>query len=128
MKQYYVCIFASKRNGTLYVGATSDLIKRIYEHKEDLANGFTKLYRVHILVHYEMFDDVVEAIAREKQLKKWKRRWKLKLIEKKSRMEGFIQRHCIKLISGSPRSRGRLVGDDLRALRELWVPAFAGTT
>ncbi|HOG18726.1 MAG: GIY-YIG nuclease superfamily protein [Syntrophaceae bacterium PtaU1.Bin231] len=84
MKQYYVYILASKRNGTLYVGITSDLVKRIYEHKEGLTDGFTKLYRVHTLVHYEAFDDVVEAIAREKQLKKWNRKWKLELIEEKN--------------------------------------------
>ena len=66
MKCYYVYILASQRNGTLYIGVTSDLIKRIYEHKNDLAVGFIKKYRVHQLVYYEQFDDVNAAIAREK--------------------------------------------------------------
>jgi len=66
VKCYYVYILASQRNGTLYIGVTSDLIKRIYEHKNDLAVGFIKKYRVHQLVYYEQFDDVNAAIAREK--------------------------------------------------------------
>lgn len=82
MDRYYVYILASKRNGTLYVGVTNNLIKRIYEHKHDLADGFTKKYQIHNLVHYEEILDVEEAIRREKLLKKWKRMWKLNLIEK----------------------------------------------
>ncbi|MDX9822406.1 MAG: GIY-YIG nuclease family protein [Syntrophales bacterium] len=84
MKQYYVYILASKRNGTLYVGVTSDLTKRVYEHKKNLAEGFTEKYDVHSLVYYEAYGDAVDAIAREKQLKKWNRKWKLELIEKKN--------------------------------------------
>lgn len=79
---YYVYILASKRNGTLYTGVTSDLAKRVYEHKHDLVEGFTKRYQVHALVYFEQADDVYAALAREKKLKKWRRVWKLALIEK----------------------------------------------
>ncbi|NIA07696.1 MAG: GIY-YIG nuclease family protein [Actinobacteria bacterium] len=81
MKYYYVYVLASRQNGTLYIGITSDLIKRTYEHKNDLVAGFTNKYHVHQLVHYEQFNNAQVAIAREKQLKKWKRKWKLELIE-----------------------------------------------
>jgi putative endonuclease len=79
--QYYVYILASRRNGTLYTGVTSDLVKRVHEHKSDLVDGFTKTYGVHSLVYYETVDDVDSAIAREKQIKRWKRAWKVELIE-----------------------------------------------
>ena len=82
MKQYYVYILASKKNGTLYIGVTNDLAKRIYEHKNNLVEGFTKKYHVHRLVYYEDTDDVTSAITREKQMKKWNRAWKIELIEK----------------------------------------------
>ena len=71
MKPAYVYILASKKNGTLYIGVTSDLIKRIYEHKNGLVDGFTKKYKVHLLVYYEQFLDIYSAISREKQLKHW---------------------------------------------------------
>jgi putative endonuclease len=77
-----VYILASRRNGTLYVGMTNDLIRRVYEHRNDLISGFTKQYRVHDLVYFEVFDDVREAITREKRLKRWHRAWKTELIEK----------------------------------------------
>ena len=80
--QYYVYILASKRNGTLYIGVTSNLINRIYEHKNNLIEGFTKKYNIHNLVYYEITEDVNSAITREKQLKIWKRNWKIELIEK----------------------------------------------
>jgi len=80
--QYYVYILARRRNGTLYVGVTSDLVKRVYEHKSDLVDGFTKKYGVHNLVYYETVDSIDSAIAREKQLKKWNRAWKVRLVEK----------------------------------------------
>jgi putative endonuclease len=80
-KAYYVYILASERNGTLYIGVTSDLIRRVYEHKTDVVDGFTKEHGVHMLVHYEETSDVEAAIAREKQLKKWNRSWKKRLIE-----------------------------------------------
>ncbi len=81
-KSYYVYILASKRNGTLYIGVTSDLKKRIWEHKNNLVEGFTKKYKVNLLVYYESTNDVRSAITREKQLKKWNRKWKIGLIEK----------------------------------------------
>ena len=81
MRQYYVYILASRRNGTLYIGVTNDLVRRWREHKEEIVNGFTKKYNVKILVYFEDTDDVGVAIQREKNLKKWKRSWKLKLIE-----------------------------------------------
>ena len=80
-KQPCVYILASKRNGTLYIGVTSNLIKRIWEHKNDLVPGFTQRYRVHHLVYVEQAADMLTAIAREKQLKHWNRQWKLNLIE-----------------------------------------------
>ena len=82
MKQPAVYILASQRNGTLYIGVTSDLIKRIWEHKNDLVEGFTQKYKVHQLVYFEQHQDMLTAITREKQLKKWNRDWKLALIEK----------------------------------------------
>lgn len=79
---YYVYVLASKRNGTLYIGATNNLVKRVYEHKNDLVEGFTKKYQVHNLVYFEPYENINEAISREKQIKKWKRYWKIKLINK----------------------------------------------
>ncbi|OGQ02239.1 MAG: hypothetical protein A2026_18720 [Deltaproteobacteria bacterium RBG_19FT_COMBO_46_12] len=81
-RQYYVYLLASKRNGTLYLGVTSNLIKRVNEHKNNLVSGFTQKYKIHNLVYYETTDDINSAITREKQLKKWKRTWKIELIEK----------------------------------------------
>ena len=80
-KQFYVYILASQRNGTLYTGVTSNLIQRIWQHKQRLVDGFTKKYRVKSLIHYEVHDTAESAITREKQIKKWKRAWKLRLIE-----------------------------------------------
>jgi putative endonuclease len=80
-KQPAAYILPSGRNGTLYVGVTSDLQKRIWEHKNDLIEGFTKRYGVHRLVYYELHEEIVSALTREKQIKKWKRDWKLNLIE-----------------------------------------------
>jgi len=76
-----VYILASKRNGTLYVGVTSNLVKRVWEHKNNLVGGFTRKHRVHRLVYYERFDTMLEAITREKQMKRWHRTWKLKVVE-----------------------------------------------
>ena len=78
---YYVYIMAERRNGTLYIGVTDDLIRRVYEHKNNLVEGFTDKYRVHKLVYWEQTGNIEAAIQREKQLKKWKRQWKLALIE-----------------------------------------------
>jgi putative endonuclease len=82
MKCYFVYMLASRRNGTLYVGVTNDVIRRTWQHKMDLVEGFTKKYGVHILVWYELHEDINAAIAREKRLKKWNRAWKVRLIEK----------------------------------------------
>ena len=84
-KQPAVYILASERNGTLYIGVTSDLLKRVSEHRSDAVDGFTKKYGVHRLVYYELHGDMLSAITREKQLKKWNRAWKLELIESLNR-------------------------------------------
>jgi putative endonuclease len=81
MKSPCVYILASKRNGTLYTGVTSDLANRVTLHKQDLIPGFTKRYKVHMLVYYEMHQSMPAAIRREKQIKEWKRLWKIRLIE-----------------------------------------------
>ena len=78
----FVYILASQRNGTLYIGVTSDLPRRIFEHREGLIAGFSKDHGVKHLVHVERFDDIRDAIAREKAMKKWRRLWKLDLIER----------------------------------------------
>jgi putative endonuclease len=75
-------MLASKRNGTLYIGVTSDLLKRVWEHKNDVVEGFTQKYAVHDLVWFEMHEDMRTAIAREKNIKAWKRAWKIEMIEK----------------------------------------------
>ena len=80
-KTYWVYILASRRNGTLYVGVTNNLSRRVWEHKEAIVKGFTKEYGVKFLVYYESYPDVRDAIQREKNIKKWPRRWKLDLIE-----------------------------------------------
>jgi putative endonuclease len=83
-KQPAVYILASKRNGTLYIGVTSDLQKRAWEHKNDLVEGFTKRYGVHRLVYYELHEEMMLAIRREKQMKKWNRDCTLRLIERRN--------------------------------------------
>ncbi|VAX03507.1 Excinuclease ABC, C subunit-like [hydrothermal vent metagenome] len=80
-RQGYTYILASKRKGTLYIGVTSDLAKRIWQHKNNAVDGFTKKYDVKFLVYYEVFDRTIDAIEREKQLKRWHRQWKINLIE-----------------------------------------------
>ncbi|MCK5680624.1 GIY-YIG nuclease family protein [bacterium] len=80
-KQPAVYILSSKRNGTLYIGVTSNLVKRIWEHKNNKMGGFTKRYGVHQLVWYEIHENMESAIVREKRLKEWKRKWKMELIE-----------------------------------------------
>ncbi|MFL9879191.1 GIY-YIG nuclease family protein [Herbaspirillum rhizosphaerae] len=79
---YFVYILASQRNGTLYIGVTGDVVRRVHEHKYGLIPGFTQKYGVKDLVYVEVLDDIVSAIAREKQLKAWRRAWKIELIEK----------------------------------------------
>ncbi len=80
-RQYFVYIMASKRNGTLYIGVTNNLIRRILERKQDLNNGFTKEHRVHRLVWYDVTNDIGSAIEAEKRMKGWKREWKIRLVE-----------------------------------------------
>jgi putative endonuclease len=82
MNEYFVYILASKRNGTLYVGCTDDLARRVYEHKHNLVKGFSSKYGVNSLVYFEQSEDYNSALQREKQLKEWRRSWKLDLIEK----------------------------------------------
>ena len=84
MAYAYVYILASQKNGTLYTGVTSDLIKRVNEHKNDVLAGFTKKYKVHSLVYYESHDDINSARTREKQIKAWKRQWKINFIEEEN--------------------------------------------
>ena len=81
MKRYFVYILASQRNGTLYIGSTSNLIQRIWQHKNNVILGFTAKYRVHQLVYYEEHQNIAEMARREKRLKNWCRKWKLNLIE-----------------------------------------------
>ena len=83
-KSYFVYVLASKPNGTLYIGVTSNLLKRVDQHRRNLVDGFTAKYGVHQLVYYEHYGSVNDAINREKRLKKWERQWKLELIEKEN--------------------------------------------
>ena len=78
---YWVYILASGKHGTLYIGVTSDLVRRVYQHKNKIIKGFTSRYNVKLLVWYEGYDDPTSAIEREKELKKWRREWKINLIE-----------------------------------------------
>jgi putative endonuclease len=82
--RYYVYILASDRNGTLYIGSTSDLTKRVWQHKNKVVEGFTKKYGVDKLVHYEIAENQETAAERERQLKKWNRAWKIRLIEEEN--------------------------------------------
>jgi len=81
----YIYIITNKSNSTIYIGVTSDLVKRVYEHKNKLVDGFTTRYNLDKLVYYEIYDDINEAINREKQLKTFKRKWKNELIERDNR-------------------------------------------
>ncbi|MFI8743985.1 GIY-YIG nuclease family protein [Pseudomonas sp. NPDC077186] len=109
MKQPAVYIMASQRNGTLYTGVTSNLLQRIWQHRENSAEGFSRQYNVKLLVWYEQHEDMHSAIAREKAIKKWNRAWKLRLIEELNphwqdlwpEITGASRLH-----SGSPPSRG----------------------
>jgi putative endonuclease len=84
VKHPAVYILASRRNGTLYIGVTSNLIKRVWHHRNVMAEGFTSRYTVHRLVYFEIHEDMNQAIAREKRLKEWKRAWKMRIIEEKN--------------------------------------------
>lgn len=80
-KRFFVYIMASRKNGTLYTGSTSELRQRVWAHKNDLTGGFTSRYQVHMLVYFEAHISAVEAVTRERQIKNWRRKWKLDLIE-----------------------------------------------
>jgi len=84
MNEYYVYILVSNKNGTLYTGVTSNIRKRMFEHKSNIVEGFTKKYQVHRLVYVESTNNIGEALLREKRIKKWKREWKIKLIEERN--------------------------------------------
>ena len=84
MKTYYVYILASKRNGTLYIGVANDLKRRTDQHKQNIVEGFTKEHMIHVLVWFESTENIESAITKEKQLKKWNRAWKIRLIEEKN--------------------------------------------
>ena len=84
MTSFYVYLLASRRHGTLYLGVTRDLVRRVHEHKTKVISGFTKRYGVDRLVWFEIYDDPVTAISREKELKKWRRDWKIRLIEEQN--------------------------------------------
>ena len=101
-KQFYVYILTNKQYGTLYVGVTSNLLKRIYEHKNGLMEGFTKEYGIHRLVYYEAAGDAISAIEREKRIKKWNRQWKVELIQSLNPNWDDLYNSVI----GSPLSRG----------------------
>jgi putative endonuclease len=81
---YYAYLLASKKHGTLYLGVTNDIVRRVYEHRTDAVDGFTSQYGVHKLVWFEIYDNALTAIAREKDLKKWRRDWKIRLIEEQN--------------------------------------------
>ena len=83
-RYFYVYIVASKIGGTLYIGVTNDLVRRVWEHRSKVAAGFTEKYGIHRLVYFEQFDDAENAIRREKRLKKWNRAWKIRLIEERN--------------------------------------------
>ena len=93
MNSYFVYILASKIGGTIYVGVTNNLVRRVYEHREKLADGFTKKYDVGRLVYYETHSEIEAAITREKQLKKWNRAWKIRLIEESNPNWEDLYRH-----------------------------------
>ncbi len=102
----FTYILASKRNGTLYVGVTKNLARRIWEHRQNLVPGFTRQHSVHCLVYIEQHDDIRDAIVREKQLKRWKRTWKLELIEGANPEWDDLYDRLSPLDAGPPRSRG----------------------
>ncbi|HEX2447331.1 MAG TPA: GIY-YIG nuclease family protein [Methyloceanibacter sp.] len=103
---YYVYILASRIGGTLYVGITGDLVRRVYQHREKLVKGFTKKYGVDRLVYCEAFGEVGAAIRREKQMKRWNRAWKIQLIEEKNlNWDDLYSRIAIPESTGCPLSR-----------------------
>ena len=108
-RQYYVYILASKIGGTLYIGVTNHLIRRVYEHREKFVEGFTKKYDVAKLVYFEIHSEIEAAITREKQMKKWNRAWKVRLIEEDNPNWDDVY-------------------EKIAMPRVYWMPAFAGMT
>jgi putative endonuclease len=104
---YFVYLLASDRYGTLYVGVTSDLVKRVWEHKEGVVSGFTRTYNVKRLVWYEVHEDINAAMLREKQIKKWNRRWKIELIQSRNPLWEDLYDTIIGRTNGSRLSRER---------------------
>jgi putative endonuclease len=106
---FYVYMLASQRNGTLYIGMTDNLIQRVWMHKNEVMPGFTKQYGVKVLVWYEQHETREAALVRERQMKKWNRAWKLRLIQETNPQWIRSLRGLVALSSGSPPSRGRTV-------------------
>lgn len=105
MALYWMYILCSKPYGTLYVGVTNDLVRRVYEHKQKLIEGFTKLYGIDKLVYFEQFNDSKDAIHREKCIKKWNRSWKINLIEQSNANWQDLYFTIIKLMDSRPRGK-----------------------
>lgn len=95
MKQYYVYMLSNRKEGVLYIGVTSDLVKRVSQHRQEMVDGFSKKYNCKILVYYETVPDIKSAITREKQLKKWKRAWKIRIIEESNPKWNDLYKHII---------------------------------
>ncbi|MEJ0075914.1 MAG: GIY-YIG nuclease family protein [Alphaproteobacteria bacterium] len=134
---YYLYILASGRRGTLYIGVTNDLVRRVYEHRTDAIPGFTKKYKVHRLVYYEAHDDISAAIAQEKRMKRCSRAWKTELIEKQNEDWHDLwptlgawadeRRKCRILDCHPGRSRSARAGTHVSprsAIAETWVPSL----
>jgi putative endonuclease len=125
---YYVYILASRKHGTLYIGVTNDLVRRVYEHRTDAVRGFTSRYGVHLLVWFESYDDVANAIAREKEFKKWRREWKINLIEHGNPNWGRSLRIACKLEPLRRHSGARPKAERPESMttgQGLWIPALA---
>jgi putative endonuclease len=108
MNNYYVYILTNKKDGLFYTGVTNDLIRRVYEHKNNIIEGFTKKYNLHFLVYYETHNDINLALLREKRIKKWNRDWKIEIIEKNNPdwIDLYDELIEIRPNMGSPLSRG----------------------
>jgi putative endonuclease len=124
MRTYYVYVLANKRRGTLYVGFTSDLARRVWAHKERVVEGFSKEYGLHLLVWFEVHQDPYIARTRERTLKKWKRVWKFQLVEEMNPEWRDLYRESINMGPGF--RRGGKHGPRLAPGRKTWTPAFAG--
>lgn len=122
-KQPCVYLLASKRNGTLYTGVTSNLIKRIWEHKNNLVEGFTSKYSVHTLVWYEIHDTMESAIQREKAIKNWRRAWKIKTIEELNPRWRDLYPDLVRQDVVFSRKANVLI-----IVPGIWIPACAGMT